>query len=169
MADINKTVRHLLKWEGGFVNDPADPGGATMKGVTLETFRRFFGKEKTVRDLKNITDEQWTYIFKKGYWDKLQADRIDSQSVADILADWVYNSGTGMIGAVQKIVGAKADGVVGDNTINAINSADRKALFDKIKRERESFYRDIAERKPQMQKFLKGWLNRLDDCKYSEQ
>ena len=57
MEKIEKLKSFILSWEGGFVNDPRDSGGATNKGVTLSTFQTVFGKDKTVKDLTNITDE----------------------------------------------------------------------------------------------------------------
>ena len=54
---MDKFIKFILSWEGGFVNDQRDSGGATNKGVTLSTFQTVFGKDKTVKDLKNITDE----------------------------------------------------------------------------------------------------------------
>ena len=53
---MDKFIKFILSWEGGFVNDPRDSGGATNKGVTLSTFQTVFGKDKTVKDLKNIND-----------------------------------------------------------------------------------------------------------------
>ena len=74
MADYRKLVPFIKKWEGGFSNHPQDRGGATNKGVTLTTYRMVYGKDKTVDDLKNMTESQWNYIFKKLYWDKWKAD-----------------------------------------------------------------------------------------------
>lgn len=68
MADIRKLRPLILQWKGGFVNDPIDRGGATNKGVTIGTFRFYFGKEKTVQDLMRITDEQWLKVLDELYW-----------------------------------------------------------------------------------------------------
>lgn len=113
-----------MRWEGGFVNDPADAGGATNKGVTIGTFRQFYGKDATVEQLKNITDAQWMHIFKKGYWDRWKADEINSQKIADILVGWVWGSGVYGIKIPQRILGVKEDGIVGQKTLQAVNFAD---------------------------------------------
>ena len=105
MARAELLMPFILQWEGGFVNNPLDRGGATNRGVTLATYRAFYGKDATVEQLKNITDEQWMHIFRTGYWDKWQADRISSQSLANILVDWVWASGTRGITRPQKILG----------------------------------------------------------------
>ena len=84
---MDKFIKFILSWEGGFVNDPRDSGGATNKGVTLSTFQTVFGKDKTVKDLKNITDEQWEIIFKKYYWNRYKADQIKDEWIKYILVD----------------------------------------------------------------------------------
>ncbi len=97
MADVRKLVPFILKWEGGFVNDPDDLGGATNMGVTIGTYEAYCRKKgyskPTVERLKNLTKEEWTEILKTMYWDRWKADEIKSQSVADILVDWVWASG----------------------------------------------------------------------------
>jgi len=166
MADPKKLVGFIRKWEGGFVNDPLDRGGATNKGVTLRTFRFVFGQDKTVEDLKNMTDGQWFYIYKKYYWDKWKADYINNQSVANILVDWVWGSGKWGIIIPQRLLKVKDDGIVGDKTINAVNKYDPKSLFDDIKEEREIYLETLVSRHPKQIRFLPGWMNRLNDLKF---
>ena len=168
MAESKILQPFILSWEGGYVNDPCDKGGATNKGVTIGTFRQVFGKEKTVRDLKNITDEQWLTIFKRYYWDKWKADEIQDQSVANMLVDWYWGSGLYGIRIPQYILGVKQDGIVGPKTLAALNNykGGQKALFDALWKERANFYGRIA--KGTNAKFLKGWLNRLRGHKYGK-
>lgn len=167
MADAQKLVPLILRWEGGFVNDPDDAGGATMKGVTLATFRKFYGADKTVEDLKQITDAQWLHIFKTGYWDKFRGDDIDDQSVANMCVDWLYNSGIAAIKRVQKIVGVVDDGIVGDKTVAAINARQAEPLFEQIKAARIAFVETIARNNPSQRKFLQGWKNRINSYTYA--
>ena len=95
MDRINKLKSFILSWEGGFVNDPRDPGGATNKGITIATFQQVFGKNKTVSDLKKMTDSQWMTVFKKYFWDKYKADNIKDEWIAYLLVDWLWASGSG--------------------------------------------------------------------------
>lgn len=158
MADSKILQPFILSWEGGFGNHPQDPGGATMKGVTLATFQSVYGKNKTVQDLKNITDEQWHHIFKTLFWDKCKVDQIGSQSIANLIVDWAYNSGTGTaIKKVQKIVGTSVDGIVGPKTLEAINKRDRLSLFNEIYIARENFFKSLKT----FPTFGKGWMRRL--------
>lgn len=161
MAKAELLIPKIIRWEGGFVNDPDDAGGATNKGVTLATFRKFYGAEATVQQLKRITDEQWLHIFEVGYWNIFKADDINDQSVANMCVDWLYNSGVAAIKRVQKIVGVVDDGIVGPKTIGAINAKEAKPLFFQIRAARIAFVETIARNKPSQRKFLQGWKNRI--------
>ncbi len=168
MAQASKLMPHILKWEGGFTNNPLDKGGPTMKGVTIGTFRKFYGKDATVVQLKLISDAQWLRIFKEGYWDKCRADEIASQSVADAIVDWAYNSGPATAAKqVQAILGVTVDGAVGPKTIAAINASEPRVLFDKIQAARGAFFDAIVRRNPSQRTFLKGWKNRLDSLVFT--
>lgn len=166
MADYRKLKPFILRWEGGYINDQADLGKQTNKGVTLSTYRSVFGKNKTVSDLKKITDEQWEFIFKKFYWDKWKADNINDQNVANILVDWLWCSGSYGIKIPQRVLGVSADGIVGSKTIAAINARDGRELFDTIKQERKDFIDRICQTRPQNRKFKNGWLNRINSLAY---
>lgn len=166
MADYRKLKPFILRWEGGYINDQADLGKQTNKGVTLSTYRSVFGKNNTVSDLKKITDEQWEFIFKKFYWDKWKADNIEDQNVANILVDWLWCSGSYGIKIPQMVLGVSADGIVGSKTIAAINARDGRELFDTIKKERKDFIDRICQTRTQNRKFKNGWLNRINSLAY---
>ena len=168
MAEKKKLIPFILKWEGGFANHPDDKGGATNKGITIATLRHFLGSGKTVGQLKAMTDEQWETIFRKGFWDKFEADKIANQSVANICVDWAWCSGaTTAIKQVQRLLGVAADGVVGNTTLGAINNADPEKLFEKIKSARLAFVEAIVKRDASQQVFLKGWRNRINSIQYT--
>ena len=170
MANVYKLAPFILKWEGGFVNDPDDLGGATNKGITIGTFteykKRKGQKAPTVTDLKNISDAEWHDVFKSLYWDRWKADEIENQSVANILVDWVWASGVHGIKRPQKLLGVTADGLVGAKTIAAVNAADPKKLFDAIKADREKFIDEICKARPKNEKYRRGWMNRINDLMF---
>lgn len=166
MANHKILESFVLKWEGGFVNDKDDLGGATNMGVTLATYRSVFGSKKTVKDLKRMTRVQWGVIFKKYYWDKWEADDIKDQNVANILVDWLWCSGSYGIKIPQKVLGVSIDGIVGTKTIAAINARDGRELFDTIRQERKDYIDSICQARPQNMKFKKGWLNRINSLDY---
>lgn len=190
MANVDKLLPYILKWEGGFVNDPADTGGATNKGVTIATWRQV-GYDKDgdgdidVADLKLLSDaDVRNRVLKPAFWDRWKADNIQSQKVANILVDWVWGSGKHGIVIPQRLLGVNPDGVVGSKTLLAVNFADPDQLFDAIYNARVKFFKDItassvaayekkigrkATEKELMKytkkRFLKGWLSRLADVK----
>lgn len=190
MANCDKLLPFILKWEGGFVNDPADSGGATNMGVTIATWRQC-GYDKDgdgdidVQDLKKITRQDVRdRVFIPQYWNRWKADQIHSQKVANILVDWVWGSGAHGIKIPQQILGVKVDGIVGQKTISAVNFADPDELFDVLFKARVNFLNNIAstsvsayERrigrkatekeklKYTKKRFINGWLNRLNDLK----
>lgn len=162
----SKFVKYILSWEGGFVNDPRDSGGATNKGITLTTFQSVFGKDKTVEDLKRMTEDQWWKVFKTKFWDRYKADDIKDEWLRYLLVDWLWGSGNWAIIKVQKLLGLKPDGIVGKQTIDAINSKNPKELFIAIWKMREKFLQDISKGKNSV--FLKGWLRRLNGIQYGK-
>lgn len=168
MANINLYTPFLASWEGGFVKLPGDPGGYTNKGITLATWKSM-GYDKDgdgdidVNDLRAITNEDMETILKEKFWDKWKADNITSQSIANLLVDWLYNSGAYGIKIPQRVLGVAQDGKVGPKTLAAINNTkDKKALFEKLKEARANYLRNLVKNKPSNSKFLKGWLRRVN-------
>lgn len=164
----------ILSFEGGFVNDKDDAGGATNKGVTLATWRKV-GYDKDgdgdidVHDLKHITDtEAVEAVLHPHYWNRWKADQIESQSVANILVDWVWGSGKHGIVIPQRILGVKQDGIVGPKTLAALNATNHNEFFYAVKAERELFLHRIVEARPSQKKFLKGWLRRLHSIEWGQ-
>ncbi|WP_255346512.1 putative peptidoglycan-binding domain-containing protein [Bacteroides sp. HPS0048] len=105
-------------------------------------------------------------VMKPHYWDKWQADQIKSQSVANLVVDWVWASGIHGIKGVQEILGVTVDGIVGVKTIAALNDRNARELFAEIKRARVSFIEGIIKRDPSQIIFKRGWLTRLNNINY---
>lgn len=188
MAKVELLAPYIKKWEGGFVNDPADRGGATNMGVTIATFEAYCKRKAyprpTVERLKRLTEKEWLDILKTMFWDKWKADAIKSQKVANILVDWVWGSGSHGILIPQKLLGVKVDGIVGEKTLEALNAQDPDKFFQTVFDARKKFLQDITTGsirryearigrkateaellKHTNKRFLKGWLNRLEDIK----
>lgn len=172
MANADLLLRFILSWEGGFSDHPDDKGGATNKGVTIATWKRV-GYDKDgdgdidADDLRLLTDEDVRdRVLYPHYWDRWKADFIRSQSVANLVVDWVWASGKPGITNVQKLLGVKADGKVGPRTLEAINAGEAHALFDAIKDERKRFIQAIVARDPSQKVFEAGWMRRLDGIRF---
>lgn len=173
MTEREKYITAFFKkWEGGFSNDKDDAGnygnGCTMMGVTLTTFRKYYGKDKTCADLKKITDEQWFEIFKKGYYDKAKCGQINNDSIALLVCDMCW--GSGPVTAIKKIqacLGCMVDGKVGPQTLGALNGDSPLVIFKRLWNMRYVWLNNIAK-VGNNKKFLRGWLNRLNDIRYRQ-
>ena len=166
MAEAKLMIPFIKKWEGGYANDPDDKGGCTMMGVTIKVYQKYFGKDKTCDDLKKISEEEWLTIFKDGYWKPWKADEVKNQSIAQLCVDMGWGSGPKT--AIKKVLaclGLKADGIVGPKTLAALNQYPSITVFRKLWAMRYNWLHQIAK-VGNNKKFLRGWLNRLNDIKY---
>lgn len=170
MADVKILGLALQSWEGGFSNDPDDRGGATMRGVTLATYREYRRRKgrpaPTVEDLRRIPETEWWDLLKTMFWDPWQADRITCQAVANICVNWGWGSGVrSAIKAVQKALGLEADGVAGPVTLAALNKSTRshtpEYTFNRIKAERGKQLLEAANSSNNT-KYLNGWLRKWE-------
>ncbi len=165
--DFQRALAFVLKAEGGYTNHPADRGGPTNKGVLqreYDKYRRENGLPSTdVRDILNTEVED---IYLHDYWLAGRCDRMPwPVSLAHF--DACVNVGVAQVAKfLQRIVGARHDGVVGPLTLGALTSALERespgALAARLARQRVAFYRGLAKRDPEQRVFLSGWLNRVE-------
>tara|TARA_R110000850_G_scaffold224212_1_gene349694 strand:- start:299 stop:901 length:603 start_codon:yes stop_codon:yes gene_type:complete len=159
-ADIS--IRKILDHEGGFVNHPKDPGGATNKGITIATFRRYIKRNGTIADLKAMTIAQAVKVYKAQYWDKVRADELPS-GIDYTVADFAVNSGPSRAARyLQAALNVAQDGVIGSQTIAAAQAADPKTIIRKINADRLAFMKRIKNGKL-WKTFGRGWQRRVDD------
>ena len=170
MANFGLFINKVLRLEGGYVNHPNDKGGCTCKGITLPVFRGMYGAGLDCSDLKTISDEQAATIYKKNYWDVCGGDKICNSQIANLLVDFAINSGCRTaIKSLQGLLDVGVDGVVGPQTIGAINAhSDPHGLFEELMKARKNHYLTIVENNPNQKVFLKGWMNRLEDWKWKD-
>lgn len=147
-----------LKHEGGFVDHPRDPGGATNKGITLATFRRY-RPDATVADLKAISDDDIESIYWDGYW--LPVRGADLSFGVDLAVfDFGVNSGPSRaVRHLQAVAGVAQDGVIGPQTLNALLSMRGDVVVQKICARRLSFVRGLRT----WDVFGRGWSRRIAD------
>jgi len=173
MADFNLFLPILLKHEGGFVNNPADPGGATNKGITLATFTEFADKllhvAPTLENLKAMSDASAGVIYKFQYWDKTFADEIALQDLANIIVDFRVNAGANAIKLLQRVLndlGATpalaVDGGMGPTSLKCLQATDQVAIYRKYRAGRIDYYNQLVQNQPSLKPFLTGWMNRVN-------
>jgi lysozyme family protein len=147
----------VLLHEGGWADHPKDPGGATMKGITIGTYRDFKGRAVTKAELRAITDAEVSEIYKRLYWDKVAGDALPS-GLDYVAFDPAVNSGP-LRGArwLQSALGVPADGQIGKATLAAARAAEPVAVIKRASAIRMGFLRGLRT----WGTFGKGWSRRV--------
>jgi lysozyme family protein len=159
--NFERALAEVLKHEGGWADHPKDPGGATMKGVTIGTFAQFKGRKVTKEELRNISDADLRAIYRRKYWDVVKGD--DLPAGLDFVAfDAAVNSGPSR-GArwLQLALGVSADGKIGPVTIAAARAANAELAIDRACDERLAF----LQRLKTWPTFGRGWGRRVADVR----
>ncbi len=168
MASFDLFLPMLLRIEGGYVDDPTDPGGETNKGITMATFRQcsheLLGLDPTSANLKALADAQAGIIYRALYWNKMNGDNFNSQHLANMTCDFYVNAGTNATILLQRTLNGMGahvveDGSIGPASIQAMNGLDPTEIYRRYKQGRIKFYQGLGQRFPQ---FLQGWLNRVN-------
>lgn len=157
--NFDKSLALILKHEGLYIDHPQDPGGATMKGITLATFTDFKGRAMSKEELRAISDADVRTIYKSRYWDAVRADEL--KPGVDLLAfDMAVNKGVGRAAKLmQRAAGVPEDGALGPKSMAAINALDAHDFIAKVSEARRDFYKSLKT----FPTFGKGWLRRVDE------
>lgn len=161
--NFDKSFKLILKHEGGWADNPKDPGGPTMKGVTLATFRRLVKANATKEELRAITDAQLATVYRRSFWDAVVGAKLPS-GVDHAVFDFAINSGPGRAAEyLQRAVGAVPDKRVGPATIAAVEKLPAMRVIEKLMADREAFMRRAKDKKGNLlwPTFGRGWTARL--------
>jgi len=156
MKSFKEIIEKVLEHEGGYVNDPKDLGGETKYGIT----KRFYPDV----DIKNLTIEQATEIYKKDYWDRNRVESLP-QNLWHIYFDMCVNMGKRTAvkvlqrAAVNKGRKIEVDGGLGPMTIGALKGVE----LDRVRAFRVKYYVDLITAKPEQEKFYLGWFRRATE------
>lgn len=150
-------LAQVLLSEGGWSDHPADPGGATMKGITLATYRKY-RPGATKADLRAITDAEVARIYRNGYWTAVRGDELPAG--LDLVAfDAAVNSGVKRASKwLQSAVGAGPDGTIGAKTLMAAQTANVPVAISRALQARKSFLISLST----WNTFWRGWSARLN-------
>ena len=160
-SDWQKSFELMLKSEGGYVNNPADPGGMTNLGVTKATWENWVGRESDEAEMRALTPEKVEPLYKKKYWDAVRGDELPA-GISYLAFDFAVNAGAGRsIKTLQTAVGVTPDGGFGPMTMAAVQAVDPVELIERFSQAKEDFYRSLNT----FATFGKGWLNRVADVK----
>ena len=183
VSHFDRAIETVLRHEGGFVNDPVDPGGATNWGISLRYLKargdligdgwddgdlNKDGKVDII-DIKMMTREQAIWLYRTGFWDRHGYENITDYYVAEKAFDMGVNMGTVQAGRlVQRAANhfgkrLTVDGILGPMSIAAINSIEPRFLLREIRFNHINFYLTLIERRPELGRFRNGWLRRASE------
>lgn len=178
MSNFDNIIPFILKSEGGFVNDKFDSGGATNHGISLKFLKCVDISEADlngdgcidVEDIICMTVEDAKELYKKYIWDMCKLEEFnDNVLVQYVVFDCVVNCGCkAAIKILQRTLNTmfklKEDGVCGQRTLAAYRSlTDKNAFAYALLQNRAKFYKSLCNDRPVLKRFLKGWLNRIQD------
>jgi lysozyme family protein len=151
------SLAHVLKHEGGFVDHPADPGGATNMGITRATLARARNRPVTAADVRALTRAEASSIYRRFYWNPVRADDLPA-GLDHAVFDLAVNSGPGRAAKLlQRVVGVAQDGTIGPATIDAARRASPAETIRALQRERLAFLQGLAT----WPVFGRGWRSRV--------
>jgi lysozyme family protein len=154
-------IDDVLKREGGYVNDPADRGGATNWGVTAKTLGewRKLGRSATKEEVKKLTEAEARDIYQRRYVDPFAA--VPFAELRAHLVDVGVNSGVlTAVKMLQQVLGVPVDGVLGERTKHAVAIVPWRLVNNGLVAIRVKHYATIAEEDATQRKFIRGWVNR---------
>jgi lysozyme family protein len=182
MRDVREIAEEIVVREGGFVNDPDDPGGATNFGVTIHTLRRLGldtdrDGDIDTRDVRALSRAQAVDIFIEHYYRRPGIDRLPEPLRASVF-DMQVNAGNNAVRILQRLLRemgqtVEVDGVIGPQTVAAAQAAARAApehIADAYGIARRNYYLRLADARPGLRKFARtaaggkgGWIRRAEE------
>jgi len=164
-VEWNTVLTHLLELEGGFTNDPADPGnqlsdgrpGCTNLGVTQRAWEEYIGRKVTHDEMRALTRTDVDPFYRALYWDSVRADELPAL-IRYAVFDAGVNSGPGTaIRWLQQAVGATPDGVLGPKTLAAIHELNHDATLRRMLAKRLTAMTSMSG----WPSFSRGWARRV--------
>lgn len=148
----------VLAHEGGYVNDPVDPGGETKYGISKRSYPQL--------DIRALTIDQAKDIYYRDWWKPLRCSAIQNDQIAQKHLDTCVNMGPRPgVRILQRALreagqSVAIDGVIGPQTIGAANQADPEALLNAMRRLQADHYEALMRRDPERERFRRGWMKR---------
>ena len=157
--NFDKALAAVLVHEGGYVNNPKDPGGMTNLGCTKAVWEEHCGHPVNEKVMRALTPDDVAPLYKRKYWDKVQGDELPN-GVDYVVFDAAINSGPGRAAKwLQSCVGVEPDGGIGPKTLAAVRAFDSQQLVKDYAKRRLSFMMDL----PTWGTFGKGWTRRVNE------
>lgn len=184
MSNFNLAIPIILQHEGHLVNDPDDPGGITNFGISLRYLHSLVSQHPELlnlydedhqgaintSDIRDMSQQEAVAIYKTQWWDKNNYGLINNQALATKVFDLAVNVGNITANkflqkSVNQVSGSNVlivDGLIGPQTINLVNKLDPNALLASVRNFAKNYYQSLVIQNPVLNKFLQGWLNRVE-------
>ncbi len=165
-VNFQAALGYLMSNEGGFIYDPADSGGPTKFGITIETLRCSRNFPVTELDVKCLTIEEAAAIYKREYWDRLYLDQVKEFKIACAMFDIAVVRGCSISAryaqeAVCQIAySIRIDSKIGPATVEALNFVNPRHFVTVMAELTEKGFAEVVLAKPKNQRFAKGWMLR---------
>lgn len=157
ITNFDFCLSHVLSSEGGYVNNPKDPGGMTNLGCTKATWEEYVGHPVSEKDMRNLTPADVSPLYKRKYWDKVSGDLLPT-GLDYAVFDAAINSGPGRAAKwLQEVLGVKADGSIGPATLKAVEAYNLQQLIAQYNNKRLEFLESL----PTFATFGRGWSSRV--------
>lgn len=156
--NFNKALELVLKHEGGYVDHPQDPGGATNYGITKKVYETYLGRPCTKQEVKDMPLDAVAEIYKRKYWDKIRGDDLPN-GLDWCVFDFAVNAGVSRAArTLQGFLATAIDGIIGSGTLEAIDNypTSVKGVIEVFTSQRSTFYRTLKH----YETFGKGWDRR---------
>ena len=163
MSGFLQALPVTLRFEGGYVNDPDDPGGATNKGITHKTYDAWRkSKGLPQKDVRGISDADVDAIYHERYWVAGKCDALPWPASGAHFDACVNHGLRNAAKLLQRAARVADDGKIGPMTLGAVRAAQPDELVNRMLWARLAFYEAIARRRTASRKFLLGWLSRVN-------
>lgn len=166
MSDFEHAWPVILRHEGGYSNNPNDPGGATKYGISLRWLKGMgllgdvnHDLRVDIADIQALTPETAATFYRVQWWDRYGYGRFPNQIIATKLIDTAINLGAPKAHRIaQESCGCVADGILGSNTVQAVNVAVEPIFINRYRDLQAAYYKSLVQNNPKLAEFLTGWL-----------
>lgn len=177
MKSLDELINELIIREGGYVNDPDDPGGATKYGITIATLSAARGQKQTPQDVRNLGRDEAAEIYRKNYFFKPKINHLP-QSIQPSVFDMYVNAGNNAVKILQRVIcqfglSLIVDGAIGPKTIAAAEAVENVAheyFADAYGIARRNYYYSLADKRSSSRKYANrldggkgGWIKRAEE------
>ena len=155
MNSLERALKFTLRWEGGFVDHPDDPGGRTDRGISARAHPEVWADGE-------VTDEEVAEVYDEDYWSEIHGDELPWPVSLSVFDFAVHSGVSRSVRRLQRLISVRVDGAIGPKTLRAVAGHSASDLAVSHLHLRRLYLDGLVRRRPRLAKFKRGWTNRLD-------